>query len=85
MRRCSRLTRANRERISVAPASWALSAEQLGATIPTIAALLDRCVGGVTGSYILKRVDTSGRRAMLDGSTCAELIRKRPIFSPTLN
>ena len=33
------------------------TAEQLGATIPTIAALLGHRVGGVTGGYILKRVD----------------------------
>lgn len=32
-------------------------AEQIGATIPTIAALLGHRIGGVTGGYILKRVD----------------------------
>lgn len=32
-------------------------AEQLGATIPTIAALLGHHVGGVTEGYILKRVE----------------------------
>ena len=37
--------------------SFAGVAEQLGATIPTIAALLGHRVGGVTGGYILKRVD----------------------------
>jgi integrase len=37
--------------------SFAGTAEQLGATIPTIAALLGHRVGGVTGGYILKRVD----------------------------
>ena len=37
--------------------SFAGIAEQLGATIPTIAALLGHRVGGVTGGYILKRVD----------------------------
>lgn len=37
--------------------SFAGIAESLGATIPTIAALLGRRVGGVTGGYILKRVD----------------------------
>jgi integrase len=37
--------------------SFAGVAESLGATIPTIAALLGHRVGGVTGGYILKRVD----------------------------
>jgi integrase len=37
--------------------SFAGVAEQVGATIPTIAALLGHRVGGVTGGYILKRVD----------------------------
>jgi len=37
--------------------SFAGIAEELGATIPTIAALLGHRVGGVTGGYILKRVD----------------------------
>lgn len=37
--------------------SFAGVAEQLGATIPTIAALLGHRLGGVTGGYILKRVD----------------------------
>lgn len=37
--------------------SFAGVAEQLGATIPSIAALLGHRIGGVTGSYILKRVD----------------------------
>jgi integrase len=37
--------------------SFAGIADQLGATIPTIAALLGHRVGGVTGGYILKRVD----------------------------
>ena len=37
--------------------SFAGIAEQLGATIPTIAALLGHRLGGVTGGYILKRVD----------------------------
>jgi integrase len=37
--------------------SFAGIAEQLGATIPTIAVLLGHRVGGVTGGYILKRVD----------------------------
>lgn len=37
--------------------SFAGIAEQLGATIPTIAAMLGHRVGGVTGGYILKRVD----------------------------
>lgn len=37
--------------------SFAGIAEQFGATIPTIAALLGHRVGGVTGGYILKRVD----------------------------
>lgn len=37
--------------------SFAGVAEQIGATIPTIAALLGHRVGGVTGGYILKRVD----------------------------
>jgi integrase len=37
--------------------SFAGVAEQLGATIPTIAALLGHRVSGVTGGYILKRVD----------------------------
>jgi hypothetical protein len=36
--------------------SFAGTAEQLGATIPTIAALLGHRVGGLTGGYILKRV-----------------------------
>jgi len=37
--------------------SFAGVAESLGATIPTIAALLGHRLGGVTGGYILKRVD----------------------------
>lgn len=37
--------------------SFAGIAESLGATIPTIAALLGHRVNGVTGGYILKRVD----------------------------
>ncbi len=37
--------------------SFAGTAESLGATIPTIAALLGHRLGGVTGGYILKRVD----------------------------
>lgn len=37
--------------------SFAGVAEQLGATIPTIAAMLGHRLGGVTGGYILKRVD----------------------------
>ena len=37
--------------------SFAGVAESLGATIPTIAALLGHRVNGVTGGYILKRVD----------------------------
>lgn len=37
--------------------SFAGVAEQLGATIPSIAALLGHRIGGVTGGYILKRVD----------------------------
>lgn len=37
--------------------SFAGIAESLGATIPTIAALLGHRVSGVTGGYILKRVD----------------------------
>ena len=37
--------------------SFAGVAEELGATIPTIAALLGHRVAGVTGGYILKRVD----------------------------
>lgn len=38
--------------------SFAGIAEQIGASIPTIAALLGHRLGGVTGGYILKRVDT---------------------------
>jgi integrase len=38
--------------------SFAGIAEQLGATIPTIAAMLGHRVSGVTGGYILKRVDS---------------------------
>ena len=37
--------------------SFAGVAEQLGATIPTIAAMLGHRLGGVTSGYILKRVD----------------------------
>ncbi len=37
--------------------SFAGVAESIGATIPTIAALLGHRLGGVTGGYILKRVD----------------------------
>lgn len=37
--------------------SFAGIAEELGASLPTIAALLGHCLGGVTGGYILKRVD----------------------------
>ncbi|MGI6855003.1 tyrosine-type recombinase/integrase [Mesorhizobium sp. 1B3] len=37
--------------------SFAGVAEELGASIPTIAALLGHRLGGVTGGYILKRVD----------------------------
>jgi len=37
--------------------SFAGIAEELGASIPTIAALLGHRLGGVTGGYILKRVD----------------------------
>lgn len=37
--------------------SFAGVAESLGATIPTIAALLGHRLGGVTGGYILKRMD----------------------------
>ncbi len=37
--------------------SFAGVGESLGATIPTIAALLGHRLGGVTGGYILKRVD----------------------------
>ena len=37
--------------------SFAGIAEELGATIPTIAALLGHRLGGVTAGYILKRVD----------------------------
>lgn len=38
--------------------SFAGVAEQLGATIPTIAAMLGHRLSGVTGGYILKRVDS---------------------------
>lgn len=37
--------------------SFAGIAEELGASVPTIAALLGHQLGGVTGGYILKRVD----------------------------
>ena len=37
--------------------SFAGIAEELGASLPTIAALLGHRLGGVTGGYILKRVD----------------------------
>lgn len=37
--------------------SFAGIAEELGASMPTIAALLGHRLGGVTGGYILKRVD----------------------------
>ncbi|MDP3895669.1 MAG: hypothetical protein Q8Q62_03240 [Mesorhizobium sp.] len=37
--------------------SFAGIAEELGASLPTIAALLSHRLGGVTGGYILKRVD----------------------------
>jgi integrase len=46
--------------------SFAGVAEQLGATIPTIAALLGHRVGGVTGGYILKRVDV----LLVDAANC---------------
>lgn len=39
--------------------SFAGTAESLGLTIPTIAALLGHSLGGVTGGYILKRLDAA--------------------------
>ena len=39
--------------------SFAGVAEQLGATVPTIAAMLGHRLSGVTGGHILKRVDGS--------------------------